>query len=75
MLLVHITRKSHFWNLQKRADVESLPSERNYFVINEFILITYFRKVMIFEYEDGSMRVVVSTANLYEDDWHNRVQG
>lgn len=21
------------------------------------------------------MRVVVSTANLYEDDWHNRTQG
>lgn len=26
-------------------------------------------------YKDGSMRVVVSTANLYEDDWENRTQG
>lgn len=32
-------------------------------------------KVMLLAYEDGSMRVVVSTANLYEDDWHNRTQG
>jgi tyrosyl-DNA phosphodiesterase-1 len=32
-------------------------------------------KMMIFFYKDGSMRVVVSTANLYEDDWNNRVQG
>lgn len=28
-----------------------------------------------FGYTDGSMRMVVSTANLYEDDWHNRTQG
>ena len=26
-------------------------------------------------YTDGSMRVVISTANLYEPDWDNRVQG
>lgn len=32
-------------------------------------------KVMLLGYKDGSMRVVVSTANLYEDDWHNRTQG
>lgn len=32
-------------------------------------------KMMLFFYKDNSMRVVVSTANLYEDDWHNRVQG
>ncbi|KAM7350262.1 tyrosyl-DNA phosphodiesterase glaikit [Cochliomyia hominivorax] len=32
-------------------------------------------KVMLIGYTDGSMRVVVSTANLYEDDWHNRTQG
>lgn len=32
-------------------------------------------KVMLFFYKDKSMRVVVSTANLYKDDWANRVQG
>ncbi|GAB0091433.1 Probable tyrosyl-DNA phosphodiesterase [Sergentomyia squamirostris] len=32
-------------------------------------------KMMLLGYTDGSMRVVISTANLYEDDWHNRTQG
>lgn len=32
-------------------------------------------KMMLFFYKDNSMRIVVSTANAYEDDWHNRVQG
>lgn len=31
-------------------------------------------KVMIIAYTDGSMRIVISTANLYEDDWQNRTQ-
>lgn len=32
-------------------------------------------KMMLLFYKDKSMRVVISTANLYEDDWDNRVQG
>ncbi|XP_053680169.1 probable tyrosyl-DNA phosphodiesterase [Anopheles nili] len=32
-------------------------------------------KMGLYGYRDGSMRIVVSTANLYEDDWHNRTQG
>ncbi|XP_058838346.1 probable tyrosyl-DNA phosphodiesterase isoform X2 [Topomyia yanbarensis] len=32
-------------------------------------------KMGLYLYMDGSMRIVVSTANLYEDDWHNRTQG
>ena len=32
-------------------------------------------KIMLLFYKDKSMRVVVSTANLYHDDWDNRVQG
>lgn len=32
-------------------------------------------KMMLLFYKDKSLRVVVSTANLYEDDWDNRVQG
>lgn len=31
--------------------------------------------MMLLGYADGSMRVVVGTANLVEDDWHNRTQG
>lgn len=31
--------------------------------------------MMLLGYTDGSMRVIVSTANLVEDDWHNRTQG
>ncbi|XP_060644689.1 probable tyrosyl-DNA phosphodiesterase [Drosophila nasuta] len=32
-------------------------------------------KLMLLGYANGGMRVVISTANLYEDDWHNRTQG
>ncbi|KAM0727614.1 putative tyrosyl-DNA phosphodiesterase [Formica fusca] len=32
-------------------------------------------KVMIFQYKDDGIRVVISTANLYSDDWENRTQG
>lgn len=32
-------------------------------------------KMMLFNYKDGGMRVVISTANLYADDWFNRTQG
>lgn len=32
-------------------------------------------KMMLLCYEDGSIRVVISTANLYYDDWENRTQG
>ncbi|EDS27256.1 tyrosyl-dna phosphodiesterase [Culex quinquefasciatus] len=32
-------------------------------------------KMGLYGYTDGSMRVVISTANLYEDDFHNRTQG
>lgn len=36
---------------------------------------THHTKMMLLGYKNGSMRVVVSTANLYEPDWHNRTQG
>lgn len=35
---------------------------------------THHTKMSILCYEDGSLRVVVSTANLYIDDWENRTQ-
>jgi tyrosyl-DNA phosphodiesterase-1 len=32
-------------------------------------------KMALHFYKDKSMRIFISTANLYADDWHNRVQG
>ncbi|XP_035784153.1 probable tyrosyl-DNA phosphodiesterase isoform X2 [Anopheles albimanus] len=32
-------------------------------------------KMGLYGYRDGSMRIVISTANLYKSDWHNRAQG
>jgi len=36
---------------------------------------THHSKIMMFVYEDDSIRVVVSTANLVASDWENRTQG
>lgn len=32
-------------------------------------------KMMLLAYKDGSLRIVVSTANLSENEWHDRIQG
>ncbi|KAG7198398.1 hypothetical protein KM043_005788 [Ampulex compressa] len=32
-------------------------------------------KIMVLKYKDGGIRIVISTANLYSDDWENRTQG
>jgi len=32
-------------------------------------------KIMILQYKDDGIRVIVSTANLYFEDWENRTQG
>jgi len=31
-------------------------------------------KIMLLGYADGSMRIVILTANLYDSDWHNCTQ-
>ncbi len=36
---------------------------------------THHTKIMLLHYEDDSVRVVVSTANLVSGDWENRTQG
>jgi len=36
---------------------------------------THHTKMMVLLYDDGGVRVVVSTANLVPDDWENRTQG
>lgn len=35
----------------------------------------YFSKLSMFAYADGSIRIVVMTANLREEDWTNLTQG
>ncbi|GBP52738.1 Probable tyrosyl-DNA phosphodiesterase [Eumeta japonica] len=54
---------------QKRPNVEA------YYVNMSTPFGKHHTKMMILCYEDGSLRVVVSTANLYLDDWENRTQG
>lgn len=51
------------------------PQVSAHFVRMATPFATHHTKMMLLGYKDKSMRVVVSTANLYEDDWHNRVQG
>lgn len=54
---------------KKRPNVQAIKIEMN----GAFGI--HHTKMMIFCYRDKSVRVVVSTANLYEEDWHNRTQG
>lgn len=54
---------------QVRPNVTALKIQMNH------AFATHHSKVMLLGYTDRSMRVVVSTANLYEDDWRNRSQG
>ena len=32
-------------------------------------------KISVLKYSDGGIRIIVSTANIYSDDWENRTQG
>ncbi|XP_053667951.1 probable tyrosyl-DNA phosphodiesterase [Anopheles marshallii] len=55
--------------LQKKPNVTALKVEiKTPFGVHH-------TKMGLYGYRDGSMRVVISTANLYEKDWHNRTQG
>lgn len=51
------------------------PNIKSHFIRMGNPFATHHTKMMLFGYKDQSMRVVVSTANLYEADWHNRTQG
>lgn len=51
------------------------PQVTAHFVKMKTPFSTHHTKMMLLAYKDGSMRVVVSTANLFEDDWNNRTQG
>lgn len=51
------------------------PNIKTHFIRMGNPFATHHTKMMLFGYKDQSMRIVVSTANLYEADWHNRTQG
>ncbi|KAL0134433.1 hypothetical protein PUN28_001310 [Cardiocondyla obscurior] len=59
-----------------RVDHEKLSSNISMIEVN---MPTRFgchhTKIMILKYKDDGIRVVVSTANLYSEDWENRTQG
>lgn len=52
-----------------------IPNIKTHFVQMVHPYATHHTKMMLFGYRDKSMRVIVSTANLIEADWHNNVQG
>lgn len=51
------------------------PNIKVYFVPKTNAYGIHHSKVSMFKYKDGGVRIVVSTANLYGDDWENRTQG
>lgn len=69
LLLIHGVQTSELQTIsEKKPQVTVCYMQMNLFA-------THHTKIMLLAYKDGSMRVVVMTANLYEDDWENRTQG
>jgi hypothetical protein len=52
-----------------------LPNVSHYFVKMKDPFGCHHSKIGIYVYEDNSLRVVVSTANLYYEDWNHYNQG
>lgn len=52
-----------------------LPNVKGHFIQMKNGFGTHHTKMMLLGYKDGSMRVIVSTANLYAEDWLNHTQG
>ncbi|XP_012288196.1 probable tyrosyl-DNA phosphodiesterase [Orussus abietinus] len=60
----------------ERVDQETLPSKIKLITVKPPTAFgCHHSKIMILKYKDNGIRVVVSTANLYSDDWENRTQG
>ncbi|XP_066587696.1 probable tyrosyl-DNA phosphodiesterase [Prorops nasuta] len=59
-----------------RIDTEKLPESISMIPINMPTSYgVHHSKIMVLKYTNGGIRIVVSTANLYSDDWENRTQG
>lgn len=54
---------------------QTLPNVSSYYIKPPSDYGSHHTKMMLLFYKDGSMRVVISTANLQRLDWNNLVQG
>lgn len=56
-----------------RSETYTEATARNFAPTNPLFILSYdyFRKLAIFVYDDDSVRVVVSSANLYQDHWEH----
>lgn len=59
----------------EREDQEKLPHNIKTHHIKMPTFGCHHAKLMVLKYKNDGIRVVVSTANLYSDDWENRTQG
>ncbi|XP_048512282.1 LOW QUALITY PROTEIN: probable tyrosyl-DNA phosphodiesterase [Athalia rosae] len=59
----------------EREDQEKLPPNIKTHHIQMPAFGCHHSKLMVLKYKNNGIRVVVSTANLYSDDWENRTQG
>lgn len=61
--------------LGERTDEGALPSKIKLVITKPPTAFgCHHSKLMVLQYRDGGIRIVVSTANLYPDDWENRTQ-
>jgi tyrosyl-DNA phosphodiesterase-1 len=61
----------------RQDDLDHKKLSSNITIINVEMLSEFgchHSKIMILQYKDDGIRVVVSTANLYIDDWENKTQ-
>lgn len=61
---------------ESRVDTEPLPANITAIEIPKPSAFgCHHTKVSLLKYKDDGIRIIVSTANLYSDDWENRTQG
>ncbi|XP_011503580.1 PREDICTED: probable tyrosyl-DNA phosphodiesterase [Ceratosolen solmsi marchali] len=54
----------------------SLPANINLILVNmPSAYGCHHSKISVIKYSDNGIRIVISTANIYKDDWENRTQG
>ncbi|KAK0177350.1 hypothetical protein PV328_001414 [Microctonus aethiopoides] len=61
--------------LGERADTSPIPSTMKIVTIKTPTNYgTHHSKISVLKYSNGGVRIIISTANLYMDDWENRTQ-
>lgn len=71
MLTIFIDCNRHFYDITGA----NLVVLNKTFCVSILTLHNFFSKIGLYLYTDGSLRVVVSTANLYYEDWNRYNQG